>query len=191
LADAKISTSKREVIVEIHAVRHAPRPRTRLTMFQAIGKSDKVDRVVRGAAELGISRFVPVSTARSVAEREHRRDRWVSIAEDSARVSGRAFLMEIDPITTLEAVATRPRAAVSICFSGDAPTRLSALDLRRDSVELLVGPEGGLEPRELELLVENGFVPVGLGPHTLRTETAGVATAAIVTFLAGGLDEEL
>ncbi|MBI2377735.1 MAG: 16S rRNA (uracil(1498)-N(3))-methyltransferase [Deltaproteobacteria bacterium] len=190
IASAEVLDARREVRVRVGAVREVPRPSTRLTLMQAVSKSDKVDRVIRAAAELGISRFVPVFTERTVAEREHRKERWASIAEDAARVSGRPFLMEVEAPASLAELLGRQRSGASLCFAGDGARSFSQLSLTgAASVEALVGPEGGLGASELTAIERAGFTRVHLGPYTLRTETAGAAVAALLAFITGGLDE--
>ncbi|MCK6544399.1 16S rRNA (uracil(1498)-N(3))-methyltransferase [Myxococcota bacterium] len=195
-ADATIEgVSKRVVSVRVGGVRviDDPSSRVALTLVQAVGKGDKMDSVVRQASELGARVIVPVVTARAVARQEGRVDRWRGIAHDATRVSGRALRPRIEPVARFEDVLARPRSALALCLAGGAPRSLAAeLDARASSdrpatIEVLIGPEGGLTDPEIAAAIGAGFSAVHLGPHTLRTETAGPAVLAIVLFWAGAL----
>jgi 16S rRNA (uracil1498-N3)-methyltransferase len=163
----------------------------RLELLQCVGKGDKMDVVVRQATEIGVRAIVPVISERSVARREARIDRWKKVAEDAIRVSGRPFRPEIDRVRTFDEIIARPRAPLALTFSIEATTSLG-LHLknrkdRPDRIEALIGPEGGLTPEELARAEHAGFSLVHLGPHTLRTETAGPVVAAMVLFWARAL----
>ena len=158
-----------------------------LTLHQAIGKGDKLDQVFRAATELGARRLVPVRTARAVADRSGRADRWQTIVEDAIRVSGRAWAPVLEPIVGLEEVLRRPRAGLSLALDGGGTRTLHELltATAPGSVEVLVGPEGGFTDEERAALEAHGWTRATLGQHTLRTETAGAAIVAIVQHVLG------
>ena len=171
-------------------VARRPRPEgPEITLLQALAKGDKIDAVVRDATEI-----VPLHTARAVVERAHRLERWRSIAEDAVRVSDRPLRPEIEAPLALEAALLRPRSPLALVLAGESVLGLGAalrsfgLDrLSTSAVELLIGPEGGLAAEEQAAAVARGFTAVSLGPHTLRTETAGPAALAIVLHAGGVL----
>jgi 16S rRNA (uracil1498-N3)-methyltransferase len=159
-----------------------------LTLAQGIPKGDKMDGIVRMTTELGVSRVVPLLTARTVTRlepgREHSRlGRWRRIAREAAQQSGRAAVPEIVTPTEL-APWTREAGAggLMICLWEEAR---DGLDQRLPPgpcprVTVVVGPEGGLAADEVRGLVEAGAVVAGLGPRLLRTETAGVVAVALL-----------
>lgn len=186
-----VASSRREVIVEVASVEAAPPPAgLQLTLHQAIAKGEKVDQVVRQATELGVARIVPVLTARSVPRQEKRVPRWRAIADDAVRVSGRAFRPVVEEVQSFEAVLGRERAQVAL-----VPAVGAALGLHgalasaggAATAEVLIGPEGGLTAEEVEAAEAAGFRAVSLGPNVLRTETAGPALAAVLSFWGGEL----
>jgi 16S rRNA (uracil1498-N3)-methyltransferase len=185
--------TKRELFVELEAVRvESPPPGPHLTLLQAVGKGDKLDTVVRQATELGARRIVPVLSERAVARHEQRLERWNAIAEDALRVSARTVRPTIEAPTPLDDLLARPRAELALCFALEDGRPLSEVLAERSpsglaSIELLIGPEGGLTPAEVSAARAAGFLTVHLGQHTLRTETAGPAAAAILLFWAGAL----
>jgi 16S rRNA (uracil1498-N3)-methyltransferase len=187
----------RETLLEVGRVDDAPAPPgPRIRLAQAVGKGDKMDAVVRQATELGVEAIVPVLSARAVAERSGRLVRWQAIAEDAVRVSGRSRRPSIGTPIPLPAYLAHPRLELALVFAGGASLGLRAAlerpaagdGLASMAVELLVGPEGGLDESELASAEAAGFTRVHLGPHNLRTETAGPAAIAAVLYAAGGLD---
>ncbi len=180
----------RTIRLTVEAVERAPEPAgPAIALFQAIGKNDKVDSVLRAATELGARRLVPVRTARAVADRSGRLDRWQSIVDDAVRVSGRAWSPVLEPIRGLDEVLARPRAALAIALDGAGASSLRAALPTGPvaTVDVLVGPEGGFAEEERAAIDAAGWVRVTLGAHTLRTETAGPAIVAILAFVLGGM----
>jgi 16S rRNA (uracil1498-N3)-methyltransferase len=190
-AEAEVSAAdKRAVTLAVGPVARCAPPRPGLVLLQAVGKGDKMDQVVRQATELGVSRVVPVLTARAVARQEGRVERWRTIAEDAVRVAGHRHRPRIEPVTPLGAALAGAPEGLRLTLALDAAeplaARLAAATPGPD-VTLLVGPEGGLTPEEVAEARAAGFLAAHLGAGTLRTETAGPAVLAIVAFWAGRL----
>lgn len=183
-------------IEERRAVAAVPRPE--LTLIQALAKGDKLELVVQKATELGVGRIIPVTSARAVARLEagrslSRRARWQKIAREAARQSGRLEVPDVEGVTSLEtALTASPKEALKLfLWEGARQTTLrSALpnkDRAPQQIVIAVGPEGGFTVGEVEAARAAGFVPVGLGPRILRTETASLAALAILGYALGDL----
>ncbi len=186
---ALISVERAAVAVEVASVQQVPRPAgPEVTLIQAVAKGDKLDEIIRAGTELGVCRFVPVASERSVAQHEKRRDRWIGIATDAVRVSGRAWLPEVEAVTDLASVLARQWAGAKVVLALDGARAMGPEVPRSGPLAIIVGPEGGLTSEELESARGAGFVSVGLGRFTLRTQTAGPAAVAIAMFAGGGLD---
>jgi 16S rRNA (uracil1498-N3)-methyltransferase len=191
-ADASVTAfSKQNVTVMLEEPRALEEPAgTHLTLLQCVAKGDKVDQIVRQTVELGVRAIVPVLSERSVAEKRSRTERWRAIAEDSIRVSGRAHRARIEEVVSFAELLARPRSALSLCFALGAEEGLAeylAKIVPPKSAEILVGPEGGLSAGEVSRAVSAGFTRVHLGAHTLRTETAGPAIAAMILYWSGAI----
>lgn len=165
-----------------------------LVLIYALAKGEKVDAVVRDATELGATRILVVRTARSVAKAEGDRanaklDRWRRIAEQAARQCGRADPPRIDGVLpwkdALEAAAQDAEARFCLWESATEPlgAALPELLLRRASIAIAVGPEGGLTQDEVAGARVLGFAPVSLGPFILRTETVAAAVLGAIRIL--------
>lgn len=160
-----------------------------ITLVQGLPKGDKLETIVRAATELGVARVVPALAARTIvrlAERQAlpRLARWQRVAREAAKQSGRRVAPEVAPPRPLDACLDIAREVdLALClWEGESSTLGAALadiaQARR--VAVLIGPEGGLERREVDAARAHGWRVAGLGPRILRTETAGPAIVAIL-----------
>ena len=160
-----------------------------VTLVQGLPKGDTLETIVRAATELGVARVIPAVAARTVVRLADRQSaarlaRWQRVAREAAKQCGRRVVPEVAPARSLEACLDEAREAdLALClWEGDAPLLAAALtDVERPRrVVVLVGPEGGLERREIDAARARGWRVVGLGARILRTETAGPAMIAIL-----------
>ena len=152
----------------------------------ALLKGKKLDSVVRMATEIGVTSIQVFTCARSVPKTDARRikerlRRFETIASESARQSCRSSVPTVQPLRSLEEILQGdlpPFCAVLHESAGGRPLP----DLLSDAGPrrlLLVGPEGGFTPKEIESAAEAGFHVVGLDLPVLRAETAAVVAAAL------------
>lgn len=164
-----------------------PLPCPPITLVQSLLKHDHFELVVQKATELGVRRIVPLLAERCVVAvkpeaARGRLERWRRIAIEAAEQCGRASLPEIEPPRTLEEIeaAIGSHRAI-LLWEGVEAQPLAGLELEPEApVLLLVGPEGGWAPGEVERLRAAGAEPVSLGPLILRSETAAIAGVAAV-----------
>lgn len=151
----------------------------RLTIAQALPKGDKLDEIVRACTELGASRFVLFASERTVvrwdqAKLQDRIRRLHVIAREACEVSFRTRLPEFAYCADLAAVLKDfPDSQVL----SESELAFKVLVRTTGSATVVVGPEGGWAPRELELIGDRG---VTLGPRVLRVEHAAASAAAIM-----------
>jgi 16S rRNA (uracil1498-N3)-methyltransferase len=175
--------------------RAAARPESPLaaTLVQGIARAERMDLVVQKATELGVAAIVPVATARSVVRldaegRDRKAAHWRGIAAAACEQCGRARLPEIaEPLDLGAWLTKRAGAGVRLLLSPDADTSLAGAARGATSVELLVGPEGGLEDAEEKAALAAGYRACRLGPRVLRSETAAIAALAVLQATAGDL----
>ena len=162
----------------------APRAPWSFTLFACVTKGSRWDWTIEKATELGVTRIVPVVSARTIVriglgEREAKRARWTRIAEDAARQSDAKWIPEVhEPVSFAESL---PLVRETTCFVGaltNPPPRplLKELnDMRHATGDaaIYVGPEGDFSPEELAALVEIA-TPVSFGSTILRAETAAI-----------------
>ncbi len=154
-------------------------PELKIVLCQALCKKDKFEWVLQKGTEIGVSKFVPV-----LAERSEKfglnRERAEKILREAAEQSERGVVPKMDEIQKFNE-ALRQAQGISILLdrSGE-PINKFNLKLTTNNLKLFVGPEGGWTEAELELAKKSGADIVSLGSRVLRTETAGMAAAAIL-----------
>jgi 16S rRNA (uracil1498-N3)-methyltransferase len=171
----------------VHAERAVPRPQPRLVVVQALPKGERAELAVELLTELGVDEIVPWAAARAVVQWHGPRGdkalaKWRRTAREAAKQSRRAWVPEVSPLATTEEVSKRCTAACGLVLHEDATTPLADIDITpADEVVVVVGPEGGIAPAELDGFVSAGAAPVRLGAEVLRTSTAGAAAAAVLS----------
>ena len=160
-----------------------------LDLFQGIPKADKMEFIIQKAVELGAHSVIPVQMHRSVAriddkKKDKKLQRWSAISESAAKQSGRGVIPEIGPVCSMkEAVGMAAYYDLIIVpyenEEGMQGTARVLSELKPGvRAAIFVGPEGGFEPDEIELLKGAGASVISLGRRILRTETAGLVTLA-------------
>ena len=172
--------------------RDVPPPAARVWLAFALPKGEKADLVVQKATELGVERLLPFTAERSVVRLDPRRAaerarRWRRIAAEAARQCGRADVPEVDAAAPLEAVLVGPPPGFRrLVFHGAGGERLAeVVDPGAAGHLLVVGPEGGLAPAEVDRCLAAGSRVASLGPRVLRAETAAIAAVALVQHRVG------
>jgi len=193
---AKLAAAGRRGNVEIELVQPLPGlPESSLAIVLALGVSrgDRMDLAIQKSVELGVARIVPLWTARGVVRPDPRKAgdrlaRWRRIAEGACEQCGRSRAPAFESPQPLEDWLARwPHEGTGIRLAGASDRPLPSLPAPRPPLTLLVGPEGGLDPREAERVDASGFVPARLGPRIMRTETAAIAAVAAAQLLWGDL----
>lgn len=156
---------------------------------QSLSRGERMDYAVQKATEMGMQQMIPLFSERCEVklnnERQEKRIRhWQQVAISACEQSGRASVPEIAAPQTLEQWIQNEDADLKLVMHHHTAQPLEQIE-QPESVALLIGPEGGLTEREVELALENGFKPVALGPRVMRTETAPVAALALLQYLWG------
>jgi 16S rRNA (uracil1498-N3)-methyltransferase len=155
-----------------------------LWLAQALAKGDRDELAVQAATELGVAGVIPWQAERSVsrwagAKEQRGVERWRSIVREASKQSVRAWVPRVEPAVTVSHLAALGGAVLVLEPTASAP--LTGFDpAGHDRITLVVGPEGGVSPAELETLEAAGAVPLRLGTEILRTSTAGPAALAVL-----------
>ena len=181
---------KRETVLKIIEEISAPAPESALdlTLAVALLKGEKFDLVIQKAVELGVTRFVPLSTKRAdvkLKDAEKRIERWRKIALEAAKQSGRAKLMRIENLVDFEKFVEAEQGT-KILFAERGGTDFFAVE-QSEKIVAVVGAEGGWEASEIDVARENEFQIVTFGGRILRAETAAISIAAILQHRFGDL----
>jgi 16S rRNA (uracil1498-N3)-methyltransferase len=181
---AQIAGARVVVAVGAELPNEGAEPGVPIVLAQALLKGDGMDHVVRDAVMLGVSRVVPLETARVEvparrASASGRVARWQRIAVASAKQCGRSVVPEVAEPRGLEECLREYASARRFLLAEPAlgverATEDPALPPPTGGVLLLVGPEGGWAPAEIDAAVSAGCQPLTLGRRTLRADAAAV-----------------
>lgn len=164
-------------------------PTVKVTLYQGVAKGDKMEDVIQKCTELGVTAVCPVLTRRSVSRPDEKaaakkQARYQTIALEAAQQSGRGIVPEIKKMTALsEAVKADDSRLKILFYEGGGDKLKDIVTAGIGSVSIYIGPEGGFEKEEVELLKQNGAVTATLGPRILRTQTAPVAALSAIMLL--------
>ncbi len=172
-------------------------PGVHVSLYLCALRRERFEWVLQKGTEIGVSRFVPVVSARTVVRPLHalgrKYPRWRAILREAAEQSGRARIPELgEPLAWEQAVAQGQGLRLLLWEQAVEPSLGQALSRRpeglaQERISLLVGPEGGVEPQEARQAQAAGWTVVSLGPRTLRAETAALVAAALVLHRLGDL----
>jgi 16S rRNA (uracil1498-N3)-methyltransferase len=160
-------------------------------LAQAITTGDKMDFTLQKAAELGVARIQPLQTNRAVVKlnqerAEKRLQHWQNVVASACEQCGRNTVPTVAPILPFEQwVASTDPASMRLMLSPYAEQSLRDCPVPTGEVNLVIGPEGGLNQEEVAFAQIKGFTSVRMGPRVLRTETAPLAALAAMQVLWG------
>ncbi|MCU0865185.1 MAG: 16S rRNA (uracil(1498)-N(3))-methyltransferase [Planctomycetes bacterium] len=178
-ADAAVTAvGKHAVEVDVTAVHGAAPARPHVLLAFAPPRQQRTDWLLEHGTEVGIAGFQPLWTARTRPQGE-RLERWLKIVRAAAGQCDRAWLPELLPAMELTTWLRSDAVPAARVLADPAGAPLTD-GVAAERVALLVGPEGGFDADERQAIAAAGFVPRGLGPHILRTETAAVVGAAML-----------
>ncbi|HEX4377699.1 MAG TPA: 16S rRNA (uracil(1498)-N(3))-methyltransferase [Steroidobacteraceae bacterium] len=166
----------------------------RITLLQAMARGERMDFIVQKATELGVTALVVWSALRSVARpdpdgQRKRVDHWRGIMISACEQCGRNRLPALHLAPDLASAIAQAGQGLRLVMTPEATESLPVLARGAGDVSLLIGPEGGFAPEELELAGGRGFTGCRLGPRILRAETAPLAALTALQTVAGDLSD--
>jgi 16S rRNA (uracil1498-N3)-methyltransferase len=187
---AVVAVTGSEIIARAGALLPSRESPLEITLAQALIRPEKFELVIQKATELGVVRIIPLLSERIELPLERvlgKIERWQRIAEEAVKQSGRTRTPAIEsPLKLSEILARR---GLTILFDADTPP--GELPPQCEGVTLLVGPEGGLSPAEVELCLAAGSVVARLGPRRLRAETAAISAVVLAQSRWGDMGDGL
>ena len=167
-----------------------------INVFQGLPKSDKMEFIIQKSIELGASKITPVAMKRCVVklsakDGEKKIARWQKISEVASKQCGRNIIPKIESVCSIEEVCNKIRDydVTLVAYENEKDNKLKCeleklkksqkKDLR---IALVIGPEGGIDPDEIEKLKTNGATIITLGKRILRTETASLNMISIINY---------
>ena len=177
----------------------SPEAALRITLYQGLPKLDKLEWIIQKCTEAGVMEIVPLALSRcvmkvSAQDAKAKRERWQRIAREAAKQSGRAVVPDIALPLSLDKAIQQLKSHELVLVPWEEASTFGPAGVYRQfphvrDVAIVIGPEGGISPEEIEKLQkEAGAVPMTLGKRILRTETAGLAAAVSLLALWGDME---
>ena len=170
----------------------------KIDIYQGLPKSDKMELIIQKSVELGANAIIPVEMKRCVVkinpkDEKKKIERWQKIAESAAKQSGRNNIPEIKNLIKIEEIAnlTSNYDSIIVAYENEKENKIKNELLRlktilkdRETINIaiVIGPEGGLEEKDVELLKQKGAKIVTLGNRILRTETVALNVLSIIMY---------
>lgn len=152
-----------------------------LHLGQVISRGEKMEFTIQKSTELGINVITPLLSERCGVKLDNQRldkkvQQWQKIAITACEQCGRNRVPTIRPVMELDAWCQEQDNSLKLNLHPQATQRISDLPENTHDVRLLIGPEGGLSPQEINTVNNHQFIDILLGPRILRTETAALTT---------------
>ena len=167
--------------------------RVEVDIYQGLPKSDKMELIIQKSVELGANAIIPVNMKRCVVKLEGKDeskkiDRWQKIAESAAKQCGRSFIPEVKHLANVKDICNliNEYDALIVAYENEKDNTLKSelkkLNSENLKIGIVIGPEGGFEESDVNILRENGARIVTLGNRILRTETVALNVLSIVMY---------
>lgn len=169
-------------------------PSLAVTLYMGLPKGDKMELIIQKAVELGVTAIVPVATARCIVKLDgkdaaKKQARWQKIAAEAAGQSGRGIIPVVEtPISWKTALARFETEKTLLCYEGGGAPIGKLVSPADTAISLVVGPEGGFDPTEVEAVLQADGKIATLGPRILRCETAPLAAIAVLMENSGNME---
>lgn len=178
----------------IEEIQKTSEPKTYIHILQGLPKFEKMETIIEKCTEIGVSEITPVAMQRCVAKLDEKNkmkkiQRWNKIAEVAAKQSKRDVIPIINEVYNLKNIfqILQNYDIVLVAYEEERDNTLK-LELKKiklkDKIKIaiIIGPEGGIDKKEIEFLEKNNCKVVTLGPRILRTETAPIVASANVIY---------
>ena len=172
----------------------------KIHIFQGLPKAEKMELIIQKCTELGVCEFIPTQMNRCVVkisgkDQDKKISRWQKIAEVASKQCGRDIIPTVRNITSLKEVATQINNydIMLLAYENENENFLKdiikniKLENKEINIGIIIGPEGGIEEKEVELLENAGAKVISLGKRILRTETVAMVLTSIIMYELGDI----
>lgn len=208
--DIEVSTFKNSYIVKIKKIANNTvvgniirtkkdnnEPPIDIVLFQGLPKSAKMEYIIQKATEIGIKEIYPLITKRTIVkindiQKENKKiERWNKIVLEAAKQSKRDYVPSVKNIITFKEMIQQfqDEENVLVPYEDEKSVHLKDVvnSIKGNKINLVIGPEGGFEEEEINMLKNIGAKVITLGPRILRTETAGLVATSILLYELGDI----
>lgn len=165
-----------------------------ITLFQGIPKFDKMELIIQKNTEVGIKKIVPVLMERTVVKLDEKtinkkRERWQKIAEVASKQSMRDIIPKVENVVKVKDIEKQNYDVILVAYENEDKNMLKSELIKlkntqkeKYNIAIVIGPEGGISEKEIEILKSIGAIFVSLGKRILRTETAGIVMSGNIMY---------
>lgn len=192
-----VQITKREVIFSVEAPfvrKNGDKPE--LVLAFALLKGDKNEEILKRCTEIGVSRFIPIVTHNCVMKVDDKsatakQSRWQQIVREASMQSGRRFIPIVEPIITMAQLC---HSDLPECrYFGQILSNLPIGDILPKNIgksaAVCIGPEGDFTTDEEKMLSDSGWIGVACPTNVMRSETAAIYFASILSFFQNGINK--
>lgn len=160
-----------------------------VTIAQSLVKEQKMDYILQKSTELGVNKIIPIKTIRSIVKIENdnkKVDRWQKIVKEASEQSKRLDIPTIEKPININELAALQYDYKILCSVNETSINIKkALQNVKysDTILIVIGPEGGFDKKEEQVLIDSGFVSTSLGTRVLRTETASLFVLSVINYI--------
>lgn len=190
-----LELSSNEVICEmLEEILDTTEPNTYIHIFQGLPKADKIEWIIEKCTEIGVKEITPVNMKRTIVKLDEKDKikkllRWQKIAEVAAKQSKRDVIVSVNNIINFQNIFEKVKDydILLIAYEEEKEITLKkTLSVFKGKenikVAVVIGPEGGIDKEEINIAIENCFMPVTLGKRILRTETAPLVISSNILY---------
>jgi 16S rRNA (uracil1498-N3)-methyltransferase len=160
----------------------------KIIICQSLVNEQKMDFILQKCTELGMYSFIPYKAVNSIIKvndkMDKKIDRWQRIVKEASEQSKRNIIPEVKNVMNINELINYKADLKLICSTINDNKLKNVIREHHnyDTIMLVIGPEGGFDPHEEELFINNGFIPVSLGKRILRTETASLCALSQLNY---------
>ncbi len=173
----------------ISEIKEQYEPNIKITLFQSLVKSDKMDFIIQKAIEMGAYSIVPIETKRSIVKKKDIKDkkleRYKNIAKAAAMQSKREFIPSVADAIKLDETKEILDSfdLVLIAYEDELEHSIKDFEIKdKKNIAVIVGPEGGFDISEVDELKRCGYKSISMGKRILRAETAPIALLTMLYY---------
>lgn len=166
-------------------------PGVKVTLYQALPKSDKMETIIQKSVECGVYKIVPFRSEFCVVkldsrDGEKKRERWQKIAEGASKQSGRGIIPEVSAPLDFKIAIENATENDLVIFCNEREKEITLKNVLKDtnakSIAVIIGAEGGFSEKEAEYISGKGAKSITLGKRILRCETAPTFVLGIISY---------
>lgn len=153
-------------------------------------KEQKMDLILQKLTELGVTRIIPVNMERSIIKLDNKKEikkleRWNTICKEASEQSKRNIIPIVENIINIKELTNVNADLKLVCSVNEKNNMINNYieNNNYNSILLVIGPEGGISPKEEEYLENNNFTKVSFGNLVLRVETACIYAVSILNYI--------